>query len=74
MKRKLLILSILFLILWVACLFYPGHNNGIHIALIVELVFLMNYLLIKKIPAVKETTKSAVINQPIREAESVSVE
>lgn len=69
MKRKLLILSILLLGLWVVCLFYPGRNPAIHIALIVELVFFIHYLVIKKSPALIETSEAVVMNEHEQETE-----
>ncbi|MBK9570131.1 MAG: hypothetical protein IPO53_09565 [Chitinophagaceae bacterium] len=63
MKRKLLVLSGLFLGLWVVCLFYPGQTPGIHIALLVELVLLLQYVFNKK-PVAIAAVPEAVMNQP----------
>lgn len=54
MKRSLLILGLFFLVLWVSCLFIPHKTKSIHIALIVELVFFLQYVLAKKKPATGE--------------------
>ncbi|MEI9910401.1 MAG: hypothetical protein WDO71_12485 [Bacteroidota bacterium] len=43
-----MILCFLFLALWVAGLFYPNRTMSIHIALIVELGFLVYSLMSKK--------------------------
>ena len=51
MKRNLLILGLFFLVLWVSCLFIPHKTKSIHIALIVELVFFLQYVMAKKKPA-----------------------
>lgn len=45
------------------CLFYPDRTNSIHIALIVELIFLIQYVLIKKSPAIKVTPEAETIVQ-----------
>ena len=70
MKRKLLVLSGLFLGLWVACLFFPGRNSGIHIALLVELVFLLQYVFNKKAVVLTAVTEETVMNQPEDKIES----
>lgn len=48
MKRSLLILGLFFLVLWVSCLFLPNKTKSIHIALIVELVFFLQYVMTRK--------------------------
>ncbi len=72
MKRKcLLILSCLFLILWLVGLFYTNRTGSIHIALIVGLLFFMRSLMIVE-PAVKkeiaeeEVAEEAII-EPVKE-------
>ncbi|MBK7562134.1 MAG: hypothetical protein IPI68_11665 [Chitinophagaceae bacterium] len=70
MKRKLLVLSGLFLGLWVVCLFYPGQTPGIHIALLVELVFLLQYVFNKKPVEINAVPEATVMNQPEEKIES----
>lgn len=55
MKRMLQILSVLFLGLWLVCLFYFNRTNGIHIALIVGLLFFFRSLMTIETPVVKGT-------------------
>ncbi|MCY7311173.1 MAG: hypothetical protein SGI96_05295 [Bacteroidota bacterium] len=55
MKRMLQILSLIFLGLWVAGLFYLNGTSTIHIALIVGLIFFFRSLMIIETPAIKET-------------------
>lgn len=52
MKRSLLILGLFFLVLWISCLFIPHKTKSIHIALIVELVFFVQYVMAQKKPAI----------------------
>ncbi|MDZ4793729.1 MAG: hypothetical protein SGI83_05565 [Bacteroidota bacterium] len=55
MKRTpLLILGLLFLLLCVACLFYPDHSSNLHLALVIELVFFIQFALTKKSRAIPE--------------------
>jgi hypothetical protein len=62
MKRTLIILCFLFLILWVTGLFYPNRTISIHIALLVELGFLVYSLMSKKSSAAKEAGDGAISN------------
>lgn len=56
MKRVLLLLSLAFLVLWIAALFYPTRNGSIHIALIVGLLFFFRSLMVTDTPIAKETS------------------
>jgi hypothetical protein len=57
MKRiLLLILSFAFLGLWITGLFYDDTPAGIHLALIVALLFFFRSLMITEMPAVKKTS------------------
>ncbi len=60
MKRKLLILSVLFLVLWIGYLLYNGHTSNIHIALIVQLVFFVHWVLNMSSPVAKEIPEVSV--------------
>ena len=46
--------GLIILLLWISCLFIPHKTKSIHIALIVELVFFLQYVLAKKKPATGE--------------------
>lgn len=69
LKRKLLILSILFLALWVGYLLYNGHTSNIHIALIVQLLFFVHWVLKMNSPLSKEIAEIAV-NETVIETNS----
>ncbi len=74
MKRIcLLILSVLFLILWLAGLFYTNRTGSIHIALIVGLLFFMRSLMTIESPVAQEIQEETVIKQPLKEKETASV-
>ena len=54
MKRSLVVIGLLFLILWVTCLFFQNKTSSIHIALLVGLVFFSQHLMTKPKPVVTE--------------------
>ena len=68
MKRKLLLgLGFLFLALWVAALFYPVRLTGIHLALIVALLFFIRSVMVVTPTVTKKTADKEFIDE--REAE-----
>ena len=69
MKRTLLVLSILFLALWIAGLFYPKTTMSIHIALIVSLLFFIRSVITIQSPIIKETQVKTVTNQSVKNQE-----
>jgi hypothetical protein len=72
MKRIcLIILSSLFLILWVVGFFYANKTGSIHIALIVGLPFFMLSLMKIEQPVAKETQDEAAVKQPLKETASL---
>jgi hypothetical protein len=68
MKRTpLLILGSLFLILCIACLFNPEHSSNLHFALIIELVFFVQFAMTKKARAIPEPENITVSNTSMEE-------
>jgi uncharacterized membrane protein len=47
MKKKLILLCISFLVLSGVCLYYPNRSTGMLVALIVELVFFIHYVILR---------------------------
>lgn len=70
MKFKLLVLAILFLSLWVLCLFYNGYTSSIHKALIVGLIFFIPSVITKKnLRFIKEVPKEISMTETRKEVE-----
>jgi hypothetical protein len=53
MKTALIILSLFFLVLWIAGCFYATRSSGIHAALIVSLIFFIKSIIYIKNPEAK---------------------
>ena len=66
MKRTpLLILGLLFLSLTIACLFNPDHSSRLHLALVVELIFFIQFAMVKKSRMAIKTPESIISSQPL---------
>lgn len=60
MKRSLVVVGVLFLILWVTCLFFQNKTNSIHVALLVALIFFLQYILAIQKPVTTEAQDANV--------------
>jgi hypothetical protein len=74
MKRTpLLILGLLFLSLSVACLFNPDHSSRLHLALVVELIFFIQFAMAKKLRMAIKIPESIVSSQPLQRQDKENV-
>ena len=62
MKRSLVVVGVLFLILWVTCLFFQNKTNSIHVALLVALIFFLQYILAIQKPVTTEAQEGQDAN------------